>query len=244
MPSVTDTTVPCVRTSAPMSRFWIVIWMSSLISDGFNCMDISSAKVKPYFRSVGLPWNRGHEPVDSKSRQFHETCHARSCACIAASFACTEPSITVSPTVTRAPPISSGFDGHRRLDLLAEALLERALQLRQLRVGRAANALSIVALAVASASFFSVSNIAAICGNSVTRSASTSTRMKLRACRVEPVAADRQQQRFLRRGCRAADCRAPRRRARRRRSTPRSAASPTTPASACSSRASSNAASA
>src|SRR4051794_11948564 len=38
MPSETDTTVPCVRTSAPMSRFWIRVRMRSLISDGFNCM--------------------------------------------------------------------------------------------------------------------------------------------------------------------------------------------------------------
>src|SRR6266567_3613457 len=38
MPSLSDTTVPCVRTSAPVSRFWILLLMSSLISDGFNCM--------------------------------------------------------------------------------------------------------------------------------------------------------------------------------------------------------------
>jgi hypothetical protein len=38
MPSEIDTTVPCVRTVAPVSRFWILLLMSSLISDGFNCM--------------------------------------------------------------------------------------------------------------------------------------------------------------------------------------------------------------
>ncbi len=38
MPSVTETTVPWVRTSAPVSRFWILVLMSSLISEGFNCM--------------------------------------------------------------------------------------------------------------------------------------------------------------------------------------------------------------
>jgi hypothetical protein len=38
MPSVTETTVPCVRTSAPVSRFWIFARMSSLISEGFSCI--------------------------------------------------------------------------------------------------------------------------------------------------------------------------------------------------------------
>ena len=44
MPSDTDTTVPCVRTSAPVSRFWILLLMSSLISEGFNCMVGSSRR--------------------------------------------------------------------------------------------------------------------------------------------------------------------------------------------------------
>ena len=42
MPSVSETTVPCVRFSAPTSRFWIRDLMSSPISAGFSCMTISS----------------------------------------------------------------------------------------------------------------------------------------------------------------------------------------------------------
>ena len=38
MPSVTDTTVPCVRICAPASRFWIRLLMSSQISEGLSCM--------------------------------------------------------------------------------------------------------------------------------------------------------------------------------------------------------------
>ena len=38
MPSEIDTTVPCVRTSAPVSRCWIFALISSLISDGLSCM--------------------------------------------------------------------------------------------------------------------------------------------------------------------------------------------------------------
>src|SRR5689334_4679452 len=41
MPSVIDTTVPCVRTCAPVSRFWIFDRMSSLISEGLSCMGSS-----------------------------------------------------------------------------------------------------------------------------------------------------------------------------------------------------------
>src|SRR5437773_6961478 len=37
MPSVTVTTVPCVRTSADSERFCILLRISSLISDGFSC---------------------------------------------------------------------------------------------------------------------------------------------------------------------------------------------------------------
>ena len=38
MPSVTETTVPWVRTSRAVSRFWIRDLISSLISEGFSCM--------------------------------------------------------------------------------------------------------------------------------------------------------------------------------------------------------------
>src|SRR5437016_912069 len=43
MPSVIDTTVPCVRTCAPVSRFWIFERMSSLISEGLSCIGSSVA---------------------------------------------------------------------------------------------------------------------------------------------------------------------------------------------------------
>jgi F-type H+-transporting ATPase subunit alpha len=38
MPSVTDTTVPCVRICAPASMFWIRFLMSSEISEGLSCI--------------------------------------------------------------------------------------------------------------------------------------------------------------------------------------------------------------
>src|SRR6185436_6188860 len=41
IPSVTDTTVPCVRICAPASRFWIRLRISSEISDGLSCMACS-----------------------------------------------------------------------------------------------------------------------------------------------------------------------------------------------------------
>src|SRR5689334_23363389 len=41
MPSVTDTTVPWVRTSAESARFWMRLLMSSLISEGLSCCMIA-----------------------------------------------------------------------------------------------------------------------------------------------------------------------------------------------------------
>src|SRR5882672_9299299 len=41
MPSVTVTTVPCVRTSAESARLWILLRIRSLISDGFSCCMLS-----------------------------------------------------------------------------------------------------------------------------------------------------------------------------------------------------------
>src|SRR5919202_359031 len=38
MPSVTDTTVPCVRICAPASRFWMRLLISSEISEGLSCI--------------------------------------------------------------------------------------------------------------------------------------------------------------------------------------------------------------
>ena len=137
-----------------------------------------------------------------------------------------------------------GVHGDRRLDFLAEALLERALQFGELRVASVANALSIVALAVASASFFSVSNIAAICGSSVDALAFDQHADEVARRRVEPVAADRQQQRFLRRRVEPRIVERLRRRARRATIVAAKRSISDHAGSACSSRASSNAASA
>ena len=42
MPSVTDTTVPCVRTSAASAMLWILLRIRSLISEGLSCCMVSS----------------------------------------------------------------------------------------------------------------------------------------------------------------------------------------------------------
>ena len=81
-------------------------------------------------------------------------------------------------------------------------------------------------------------------GSTAMRSASISTRTKLRPSGVELVAADRQQQRLLRGGVEQRIVERLRRSAGRRRRGSRAAASATTPAAHCCSRASENAASA
>ena len=78
MPSVTETIVPWVRTSAPSARLWILLLMRSLISDGLNC-----CMVTPEYQTFA------------------------SAAAIAASLPRTDPSITSSPTATLTPPIRS-----------------------------------------------------------------------------------------------------------------------------------------
>jgi hypothetical protein len=42
MPSVTETIVPWVRTSAPSARLWILLLMRSLISEGLSCCIVNS----------------------------------------------------------------------------------------------------------------------------------------------------------------------------------------------------------
>src|SRR5579872_2099434 len=70
MPSVTDTTVPCVRTSAPVSRFWIRERMSSLISDGLSCMERSwsGAKSRAHRRKLRLHRSVEHRVAYGNSR--------------------------------------------------------------------------------------------------------------------------------------------------------------------------------
>ena len=92
MPSDSETTVPCVRTSAPVSRFWILLLISSLISDGFNCMFFPRAWPRSASRAA--------------SRQFRNL-DGRNWFAIACNSPCTEASITVSPTTIFAPPISA-----------------------------------------------------------------------------------------------------------------------------------------
>src|SRR5487761_2184803 len=104
MPSVTDTTVPWVRTSAPMSRFWMRALMISLISEGFSCMMCSlslGAKLRRHRGELRL-----HRPVDHRVADRH----ARS-----------------------ADQLGVDADGH--LDLPAETLFQRHLELGNLRVG-------------------------------------------------------------------------------------------------------------
>src|SRR5512135_1640913 len=105
MPSVTDTTVPWVRTSAPMSRFWIRDLMISLISEGFSCMMCSlSLGAKLHRHGAEL---RLHRSVDHRVADRH----AR-------------------------PADQLGVDGHGRLDLPAEALLQRGREFGNLRIGQ------------------------------------------------------------------------------------------------------------
>src|SRR5437762_5392221 len=55
MPSVTVTTVPCVRTSADSERFCILLRISSLISDGFSCCIVAPGRFlsPPHLRRGG-----------------------------------------------------------------------------------------------------------------------------------------------------------------------------------------------
>src|SRR6185437_138760 len=71
MPSVTDTTVPCVRTSAPVSRFWMRALMISLISEGLSCMVVFlwlGAKLRAHRSELRLYRSVDHRVADGDAR--------------------------------------------------------------------------------------------------------------------------------------------------------------------------------
>src|SRR5215470_3136263 len=117
MPSVSDTTVPCVRTSAAVSRLRILLLMSSLISDGFNCMDFPS-------RAPGVLRSAGARNVTSGSQMVR---HRLELA----------PDRGVDDGIAdhdlRAPD-KGLIDADRGLDLLAEMPFQRTFEIRQLGV--------------------------------------------------------------------------------------------------------------
>src|SRR5438477_1955516 len=82
MPSVTVTTVPCVRTSADSERFCILLRISSLISDGFSCCIVAPGRFlsPPHLRRGGAKRRGGsaayHHPppaADPPSRKEEGT---------------------------------------------------------------------------------------------------------------------------------------------------------------------------
>src|SRR5204863_8546390 len=108
MPSVTETTVPCVRVCAPVSRFWILALISSLISDGFSCMTCLSWTVASSRRQLIL---HGGELAEDRVVDHR-----------------------VADGDAR-PADQRGVDLDLRLDLAAEPALERRGQALELVVG-------------------------------------------------------------------------------------------------------------
>src|SRR5690606_23781175 len=108
MPSVTETTVPWFRVSADTSRFWILLFSSSLISAGFSCMKNSPALADSNLERAGelreLAANRC-------IHDFVADPHGR-------------------------PADQLGFDRDRRVDLAAEAALQRGHDLAELFLGQ------------------------------------------------------------------------------------------------------------
>src|SRR3989449_2245587 len=64
MPSVTVTTVPCVRTSADSERFCILLRISSLISDGFSCCMLAPGSFLRFQRRGHLFELAAHRAID------------------------------------------------------------------------------------------------------------------------------------------------------------------------------------
>src|SRR6267154_4541570 len=118
MPSDTVTTVPCVRTSAPVSRFWILLLISSLISDGFNCMIFSSR--------VSASVSAGVASVSTSGSQMGR--HRLQFA----------PHRSVDDGVADDDSRAAdqiGVHAHGCLDLLAKPLFKRGFERRKLAVG-------------------------------------------------------------------------------------------------------------
>src|SRR5881296_2349015 len=64
IPSVTVTTVPCVRTSADSERFCILLRISSLISDGFSCCIVAPGSFLRFQRRGHLFELAAHRAID------------------------------------------------------------------------------------------------------------------------------------------------------------------------------------
>src|SRR5205814_9352295 len=104
--------VPCLRTSAPVSRFWILVLMRSLISDGFNCMIFLCARRGPSMAACATPMR------DSGSQMV---CHRLQLAghrAVDHRIADNDP----------GPADERRIDAGGGLDLLAETSLQRALE--------------------------------------------------------------------------------------------------------------------
>ena len=103
------------RPSRRVSRFWILLLISSLISDGFSCcIALLRASRRQALVELAVAWPSPRAcPAPSR--------RSRS-----------------SPTVMRAPPISAGVDRDASARSCAEALLERRLELARAARRRAA----------------------------------------------------------------------------------------------------------
>src|SRR5690606_31751072 len=108
MPSVTETTVPWLRVSADTSRFWILLFSSSLISAGFSCMKSSPALADSNLERAG----------ELRELATHRWIHD----CVA------DPD--------RAATDQLAFDPDPGLDLATEATFERGDDLAELLVGQ------------------------------------------------------------------------------------------------------------
>src|SRR5882724_1687687 len=106
MPSVIDTTVPCVRTCAPVSRFWIFARMSSLISEGLSCIGFLVA-----FAGIGRA-----ATVNRKSTAQLRSHRIESCLHGAVKNGVADRNARAADQLR--------IDCHGRLDLFAEAFLE------------------------------------------------------------------------------------------------------------------------
>src|SRR5215831_4942845 len=108
MPSESETTVPWVRTWASVPALWILLLISSLISDGFNCMICPRASRVPLAHptasvSISRPQIVGHRLQFAPDRRVDDR--------------------IADDDLGSADEL--GIDADRRLDFLSEAPLER-----------------------------------------------------------------------------------------------------------------------
>ena len=157
-----------------MSRFWILLLISSLISDGFNCMIFPRALAGGCRRRRGVRFRLQVRKWCGHRLQFalHRADRSR----------CRRPTMV-------APPISSGSMSTVVSIFLPKRFSSAALSAAS-SLSSIGNALDDAAPARRHPRRPSVRRtIWRICGNRPIRSASTSTRTKLASLRVELVAA-------------------------------------------------------